>query len=358
MIPYSNFFIENYHTYYDDVADHNLKALRLISALGIIAGIPLVIISLVIKEFLTATSAYIIILLAATALNILTKSFLKTHKQFIPIAFYTIYSIIMAASVYLGTLAQPDMNAVTFIVFLVVLPLFMIDIPSRMCFFMGIFSLAFCILTKYIKAPYIASYDIINTVIFFLLSIVTSHQSNYLNIRQIMSNNILELQRDTDKMTGLWNRGFCERKITSFLTLPDSMGALLVIDIDNFKNVNDSKGHDCGDQVLKEIGSALKHSFRSSDIIGRIGGDEFMVFLSNCIDSDIIRQRISSFLEDVSNINSSLGQDIPHIGASVGVAFFPEDGSNFKELFKHADEALYLSKQNGKNQYAFYHVFH
>lgn len=355
MIPYSNFFVENYHTYYEDVADRNLKALRLISSLGIIACIPLIMISILLEHFLTATGAYIIIFFAALTLNALTKSFLKKHKHLIPVAFYIIYTVIMAAAIYLGTAAQTDVNAVTFIVFLVVLPLFMIDIPSRMCVFMGMFSLIFCILTRHYKEPYLASYDIINTVIFFLLSIVTSHQSNYLNIRQIMSNNILELQRDTDKMTGLWNRGFCERKITSLLSLPDSTGALLVIDIDNFKNVNDSKGHDCGDRVLKEVGAALKHSFRSTDIIGRIGGDEFMIFLPGCTDSDIIRQRVTGFLEEISNINDS-EEDIPHIGASIGVSFFPEDGSNFRDLFKHADEALYLSKENGKNQYAFYHV--
>lgn len=358
MIPYSNFFVENYHTYYEDIADKNLKSLRLISMMGTISGIPLIIISLVIEEFLTATGAYIILFLASLTLNILTKTFLKTHKHAIPAAFYLTYSVIMSAAVYLGTIAQPKMNAVTFIVFLVILPLFMVDLPSRICFFMSVFSLLFCVLTKHFKIPYVATYDIINTVIFFLISILTSHQSNYLNMRQIMSNNILAIQRDTDKMTGLWNRGFCERKITAFTAQTDSKGALLVIDIDNFKLVNDSKGHDCGDRVLKEIASALKHSFRSTDIIGRLGGDEFIVFLPNCIDPEIIRRRVSRFLEDVGKINESAGDEIPHISASVGVAFFPENGSSFKELFKHGDEALYLSKQNGKNQYAFYHIVH
>lgn len=356
MIPYSNFFVENYRSYYEDIADRNLKSLRLISVLGMIIGIPLIAISLIIDEFLKATGAYFILFLVSTLLHILTKSFLKRHKSAIPIVFYFFFSITMGTAIYLGSAAQPEMNAVTFIVFLVVLPLFMIDIPSRMCLFMGIFCVAFCIATKFFKVSFVATYDVINTIIFFLLSIITSHQSNYLNMKQIMSNNILEIQRDTDKMTGLWNRGFCERKITSFLQSPDSLGALLVIDIDNFKLVNDSNGHDCGDRVLKQVSSALTHSFRSTDIIGRIGGDEFLIFLPNCIDSEIIRQRVTRFLEDISKINTSFGEDIPHIGASIGIALFPNDGINYKDLFKHADEALYLSKQNGKNQYAFYHI--
>lgn len=138
--------------------------------------------------------------------------------------------------------------------------------------------------------------------------------------------------------------------------LPNPKGALLVIDVDNFKLVNDSNGHDCGDRVLKQVSSALRNSFRSTDIIGRIGGDEFLIFLPNCIDPEIIRERVTKFLDDISEINISAGEHIPRIGASIGIALTPEDGNSFKDLFKHADEALYLSKQNGKNQYAFYHV--
>ena len=157
-------------------------------------------------------------------------------------------------------------------------------------------------------------------------------------------------------MTGLWNRGFCERKINTFLSAQDSKGDLIVVDVDNFKLVNDSNGHACGDRVLREVGAALKSSFRTTDIIGRLGGDEFLIFLPSCIDPEIIRIRVSHFLEMVSKIDTASEEEIPHISASVGVSLFPEDGDNFKDLYKHADEALYLSKQSGKNQYAFYHV--
>lgn len=356
MIPYSNYFVENYHTYYEDIADRNLKSLRLITTLGFLMGIPLILISLFLESFLNATIPYIIISAASVFLNILAKTYLKAHKRLIPAALYTMAAIILGVSVYLGTIMQPELNAVTFIVFLVGLPLFIVDIPSRICMFMGIFCVIFCIFSKIYKTPYTASYDIINTVVFYLLSIFTSHQFNYLNFQQIMSNNILEIQRDTDKLTGLWNRGFCERKITSHLSRPNAQGALLVIDIDNFKLVNDSGGHDCGDQVLKEVGAVLQETFRSSDIIGRIGGDEFLIFLPDCSSDDVPRGRIVQFLEAINAINTAADRELPQIGASIGIALSPADGTTFRELFKHADEALYLSKQNGKNQYAFYHI--
>ena len=356
MISYNHFFIENYHTYYEDIADRNLKAVQLISAIGVIIGVPLCVTSLFMEHFLTSTEAYAILVFTSVILYLLAQTFLKTHKRFVPFTFYVVFSIVMSTAIYLGTITHPEMNAVTFFIFLVILPFFMIDIPYRMCIFMGIFCLIFCFTSEHYKTSHIADYDIINTIIFYMLSIITSHQSNYLNMKQIMANNILEIQRDTDKMTGLWNRGFCERKINTFLSAQDSKGALLVVDVDNFKLVNDSNGHACGDRVLREVGAALKSSFRTTDIIGRLGGDEFLLFLPSCIDPEIIRIRVSRFLEMVSKIDTASEEEIPHISASVGVSLFPEDGDNFKDLYKHADEALYLSKQSGKNQYAFYHV--
>lgn len=356
MIPYSNFFIENYHTYYEDIADRNLKSLRLITTLGFVMGIPLVLLSLFLDNFLNATIPYTVIVAASVIFNILAKTYLKSHKKLIPAALYTMNAVILGVAVYMGTVMQPEMNAVTFIVFLVGLPLFIIDIPSRSCMFMGIFCVIFCVFAKVYKTPYLASYDILNTVVFYLLSIFTSHQFNYLNFQQIMANNILEIQRDTDKLTGLWNRGFCERKITSYLSLPDAKGALLVIDIDNFKLVNDSRGHDCGDTVLREVGAVLRDTFRATDIMGRIGGDEFMIFLPGCSSDDLPRDRIVQFLEKINEINTDTERELPQIGASIGIALAPHDGTSFRDLFKHADQALYLSKENGKNQYAFYHI--
>lgn len=356
MIPYSNFFIENYHTYYEDIAERNLKSLRLITTLGFVMGILLILLSLFMDNFMNATIPYTIIFVVSALLNILAKTYLKSHKKLIPAALYTMSAVMLSVSVYLGTIVQPELNAVTFIVFLVGLPLFIIDIQSRSCMFMGIFCVIFCILSKVYKTPYLASYDIMNTVVFYLLSIFTLHQFNYLNFRQIMTNNILEIQRDTDKLTGLWNRGFCERKITSYLSMPNAQGALLVIDIDNFKLVNDSRGHDCGDIVLKKVGAVLLDTFRSTDIMGRIGGDEFMIFLPGCSNDDLPRDRIVRFLENINDINTAADSDLPQIGASIGIALAPHDGTSFRELFKHADQALYLSKENGKNQYAFYHI--
>ena len=108
--------------------------------------------------------------------------------------------------------------------------------------------------------------------------------------------------------------------------------------------------------MLKEVGAVLQETFRSSDIIGRIGGDEFLIFLPDCSSDDVPRDRIVQFLEAINAINTAADRELPLIGASIGIALAPEDGCTFRELFKHADEALYLSKQNGKNQYAFYHI--
>lgn len=354
MILYSNFFVENYQLYYEEIADKNLKNLGLITTLGVFMGIPLLFISFFIDGFQKAFTLYFLILCTSLVFHFLAKSYLAAHKRLIPAAFYFMYSVLLFVSMYLGVFLQPETNAAAFIVFLVVLPLFMIDIPSRMCMFMGIFCMIFCVLDKVYKAPYTISFDIINGAVFYLLSIFTSHQYNYLTFKQIISNNVLAVQRDTDTMTGLWNRGFCERNITACLSLPNSCGALMVLDIDNFKLINDSKGHEFGDQVLKEIGSALLCCFRASDILGRLGGDEFLVFLPGCTDGSIISGRIVKFLERISVIHTADHHLLPKIGASAGIAIAPADGATFAELYRHADEALYSSKTGGKQQFAFY----
>lgn len=87
MIPYSNYFVENYHTYYEDIADRNLKSLRLITTLGFLMGVPLILVSLFLENFLKATVPYTIITAASVFLNILAKTSLKAHKRLIPAAF-------------------------------------------------------------------------------------------------------------------------------------------------------------------------------------------------------------------------------------------------------------------------------
>lgn len=159
---------------------------------------------------------------------------------------------------------------------------------------------------------------------------------------------------DTDLLTDLYNKVATERKIKEYIAEhPDELGLMFVLDIDNFKKINDTMGHAFGDEVLRTLGVRIKAEFRSSDIVGRTGGDEFTIFLRNMKGDAVIKseaQRVERFFK-----NFQAGEYVKYSAtASIGAAVYPTDAKNFEALYKAADQALYVAKKRGKNQLAFY----
>ncbi len=164
----------------------------------------------------------------------------------------------------------------------------------------------------------------------------------------------LENKADTDLLTELLNKISTERKIKEHMAgHPKEQGLLFVLDVDNFKKINDTMGHAFGDEVLRTLGSTIRAEFRASDIIGRTGGDEFMLFLCNMKDENIIKMEAEKIERFFKNFQAGTYTKYS-VTASIGAAVFPRDGANFEELYKAADKALYVAKKRGKNQLAFY----
>ncbi|BFL45748.1 diguanylate cyclase [Lactonifactor longoviformis] len=156
-----------------------------------------------------------------------------------------------------------------------------------------------------------------------------------------------------DPLTGLYNKKAAESMIQEYLESSSEAAALFVIDIDNFKGINDNFGHIYGDSVLTEMSRHLKSITRSTDIVGRVGGDEFIAFFTDIKGKEgIIRKA-----KDIGKMfyRSFEDSDIHYeISGSIGISFFPDDGTTYLELFEKADVAAYFSKDNGKNQYTVY----
>ena len=171
-------------------------------------------------------------------------------------------------------------------------------------------------------------------------------------IRNVLSNTrqirTLSVEASMDKLTGLLNKNSVKEYLEN--ECKETNGALLIIDMDNFKLVNDLYGHAVGDNILSAFAGILKHHFRSHDIIGRIGGDEFIAFLKDMKDREVIKRVVHGlnvkFYETALEI---LGADmkIP-LGVSVG-AIITEKGTNYSDAFKKADKSLYAVKHNGKH---------
>ncbi len=164
----------------------------------------------------------------------------------------------------------------------------------------------------------------------------------------------LKKAASTDPMTGLLNKASSEKEIDK--ECKSSAGAMMMIDLDNFKLVNDIYGHDMGDKVLIRFAEIIQSAIRSTDIAGRLGGDEFIAFCKNISDESVIADKAAYINEQVLlSAKEYMGKDmtIP-LGASIGCVFVPDEGKTYKELYKKADLALYDVKQHGKHGYRIY----
>lgn len=179
---------------------------------------------------------------------------------------------------------------------------------------------------------------------------------NYIkNIDHIKQEELaLKYRSERDFLTGLYNKGTTETKIRQVLrgSRGEAQHAFIIFDVDYFKHVNDTYGHMAGDRVLAEISRRLLKAFRSDDILGRIGGDEFVVFLKNMEKRSIVIERARTIQKLFAPVMLDNGQTVV-ISCSVGIAVY-EDGKTFEQLYRQADRALYEAKERGRSQFVFY----
>lgn len=160
-------------------------------------------------------------------------------------------------------------------------------------------------------------------------------------------------QIEMDAMTKIFNKATVQRYISNVVSNSRGMYALLVFDIDEFKQVNDNYGHAFGDYVITEFAGILKKYFHTeSDIIGRVGGDEFVV-LTQIIDEDEAEKKARNILQRLDT-ECTKNMITCKISASIGVAISPNHGKDYDTLFNNADKALYQMKKNGRNGFCFY----
>ena len=165
----------------------------------------------------------------------------------------------------------------------------------------------------------------------------------------------LRAKAEQDSLTGLLNKDTTRTRVETYLASmsEEQRAALLIIDLDNFKDVNDTYGHMFGDAVLNRAAAVIRSQFRETDIIGRIGGEEFLVLMKDIPDRDLVARRCEKLILLMSQLYDHQLQDI-HFACSIGVALVPEHGSEYKDLFMRADQALYHAKAMGKRTYQFF----
>lgn len=170
--------------------------------------------------------------------------------------------------------------------------------------------------------------------------------------RQAVEQVEMQTRLRTDPLTGALNRQVFEEQVEALLhaSAESVQHAFIMIDIDDFKVINDTYGHIVGDEALKGVATSIKGLLREEDLVGRLGGDEFMICLKNIPADEVIEKRIWLICD---SLHIALNEDM-NTSASLGIAMYPRDGKTFLELYNHADIAMYQAKQTGRDQYVFY----
>lgn len=190
--------------------------------------------------------------------------------------------------------------------------------------------------------------------LFVLLVSILSLQTA-LDVKRIYA---LEIENITDPLMGISNRRYLEKRVHEEFKkavryeLPFSM---MMLDIDHFKHINDTYGHDGGDRVLKEIGSHIQDFIRESDCVARFGGEEIVVLcpVTTADDAMQLAERLRQSIEDDTIVTRNNNQEI-HITVSIGVAEYNVGISDAQTLLKHADNAMYCAKRGGRNRVVLY----
>lgn len=283
--------------------------------------------------------------------------FFVIKRQYLANRFYYFASSIFYALVIISaTYFSPDKPAGLTYIFIVLLPAVYIDKPITSVLQMLIVSTIFAATSIVFKrgTPAVLHTDLLDTCVCIIVSALCIYfirNMHVLNIRAMCSfKNLSEI----DGLTGVFNKTKTEEACQEYLDSceNESMCALMILDLDNFKKVNDSLGHMQGDVLLKKVGTILFSTFRSYDIVGRIGGDEFLVLMKDITQTASIEQKAKKVLFDISNAFTKVLADT--VSCSIGIIINRNKELTYNEMFFRADKALYEAKECGKNQYLFF----
>ncbi len=260
------------------------------------------------------------------------------------------YLLLFAVFALISIFPYPDNSQVYISLYIMILPVMFVTrtgINTALTLVMAIGFIA----AAYIYKPYhVADDDIFSVVAAVMFSRVLAYMLIYIRTKNFIARNALLKEAHTDMLTSLLNRNGCEYYCREYMMKMDKVNyTVMMLDLDNFKAVNDTYGHDKGDYVLKTFAAALKKRFKDRDVISRIGGDEFFLLIKNVSDKNEVVEKARSIIGIANDIGRQVG--IP-LGSSIGAVIFRGRKLNFEQLYKISDGFLYTAKSKGKNTYS------
>jgi diguanylate cyclase (GGDEF)-like protein len=254
-------------------------------------------------------------------------------------------------TVYVSTAGIRDETGIFFSPFLLILTIAFVLPPWQTIVIVTASSCAFIWISMGIKAPEHFNQDIVTAAVTWALSLMATLEMLSIRLRDYHLQNELMYRSSTDGLTGLMNKTTAESACGAYLKRTGGREclALMAIDLDQFKQINDALGHQAGDEALEMFGETLLTLFRAQDIVGRIGGDEFVVLMKRTEDRSLACRRAEAVCAAARG--TRLEGFVGGLTCSIGIAMCPEHGTDYETLFHKADEALYRTKKAGKDGY-------
>ena len=326
----------------------NSKALRMILSIGLMNSLLLIIL----EKAVFGHVRYEAVIGSCIFLFFLAFSFMNWPdlKNGITLEMELVILGILILTAFVEYLPGTKQSAFLFLILLVLLPSLILDKPWHLLVIVLIAGAFALFRNQTVLEPFVRDQNLIRIVSVTFLAGVFSVYYAHARIRAVHMRQSTQVVAEHDPLTGIYNRAGGTQLIRNCVERRES-GTFLIIDIDDFKLVNDRYGHQKGDEVLKQVAATLQSSFKQSDIVMRMGGDEFIIYASGMVDYDVSRRRLDHLNQEIHKVMVSVEDDV-YVTVSIGGAI--NDGSypSYEDLYKAADRYLYQTKAKGKDGYS------
>lgn len=342
---------EKVDAYKDEIAERNFKNFKSFSFGGMILTGLISMTALIFYGRVFFTREYEFFFGLFVICNLYIYCFLRKHIQYTLVSFYVALAPILAIGILMGSFLDPESNAMTIMIMLCTLFMFIIDKPHRIINYILGTSIVFLICSYLCKSSDMFIADFVNLAIYLSVGLSVNMLTVRDRIKSVENYSLAVIRASSDALTSILNRGAGDSLVMDLMN-HGTKGTFLIADIDDFKYINDTYGHQIGDEVIREVSQKLKSTFRGEDVVWRLGGDEFAVFAVNLLSREICEKRLEDLQKAVSNIKASR-EDPIKVHLSIGCVICSQQ-SKFDIAYKSSDAALYEAKRNGKNGYVFW----
>lgn len=334
MMLYAGMSKEEYDDICQDMRRENRGSLMAFSIVAFIVLLVMFLLSLFSEDVAKNRWVYLFIMGVFVVTFLIAKLCKESKPDIILFDIYLFVSALFVLGIVLGTVTRPAEQAVTFIAFLFTMPLLFNDRPIRVIGCILFFMLLFVIVAVNVKADYILAADMIDVSVFGTLSMIISTYMMSVKCQKFAYARKVAVLSETDLLTGLFNRNSYERNLRLYPTTSNKIMSCIYIDVDGLHEMNNTRGHQAGDKMLKFIGRILQNEFGAKNTF-RIGGDEFVILLYD--------ETEDAILQKIDSIKRMIRERKYHI--SCGYARGVCSGMDVAALISGAEKRMYEAKR-------------